>query len=689
MRPGSIANNPRANAYRRLNQIPDAWGTAVNIQAMVFGNLGDDSGTGVAFTRNPATGERKFYGEYLLNAQGEDVVAGIRTPLPIERLAGDMPRPYRELVRIQKILERHYRDMQDVEFTIQRGQLWMLQCRTGKRTGRASVRIAAEMVREGLINRTEALRRVNPSDLEQFLRPVFDTEDLNRAEREGMRLATGLPAGPGAAAGRIVFNAEDAEAWVARGETVILTRIETSPEDIRGMNAAAGILTQRGGMTSHAALVARQMGKVCVSGCGALDIDYVARRMDAGGHTLKEGDWISLNGTTGEVFSGKIGAQSSEVVQVLVEKTLKPRQSREFQLYDRIMKWADGVRRLRIRANADLPEQARQAVAFGAEGIGLCRTEHMFFEKSRIGLVRQMILADDTTGRRRALDQLLPTQREDFVGIFRAMAGRPVTIRLLDPPLHEFLPTRSEDIEAVAEGLDVPTRHVRDRIESLHETNPMLGHRGCRLGITFPEIYEMQVRAILEAASELRRKRVSVSPEIMIPLVGHVRELRVIKKMIIRVAGEVKKSKGVRVNYLVGTMIELPRAAVTAGEIAEEAEFFSFGTNDLTQTVFGFSRDDSAKFLPDYLEKDILPEHPFITIDRPGVGSLIRLAVEQGRATRPAIKLGICGEHGGDPKSVAFCSEIGLNYVSCSPYRVPIARLAAAHAALDARKRRS
>ena len=680
-------NNSRAIAYRRMNQIPDDWGTAVNIQAMVFGNLGDDSGTGVAFTRNPATGERKPYGEYLLNAQGEDVVAGTHTPHAIDRLARDMPPQYRELVRIQKILERHYRDMQDIEFTIQRGKLWMLQCRTGKRTGRASVRIAVEMVREGLINRTEGLRRVQAQDLEQFLRPVFDPGELARVEREGGLLASGLPAGPGAAAGRLVFNAEDAEAWTARGETVILARIETSPEDIRGMNAAVGILTQRGGMTSHAALVARQMGKVCITGCAALEIDYVARRMSVEGRTLKEGDWLSLNGATGEVFEGKIGAQSGEVVQVLVEQTLKPRESREFQLYDRVMKWADSVRRLRIRANADLPDQAMQAVAFGAEGIGLCRTEHMFFEKSRIGLVRQMILAEDAEGRRGPLARLLPTQREDFIGIFRAMGGRPVTIRLLDPPLNEFLPTRQEDIEAVAEGLGVAASRIRERIDSLYEANPMLGHRGCRLGITYPEIYEMQVRAILEAASDLRRRRVAVSPEIMIPLVGHVNELRVVKKMIARVAAEVKKERGVRVNYLVGTMIELPRAALTAGEIAKEAEFFSFGTNDLTQTVFGFSRDDAAKFLPSYLENDILAEHPFVTLDQPGVGRLIRFAVEEGRKTHRGIKLGICGEHGGEPKSVAFCDRVGLDYVSCSPFRVPIARLAAAHAALDSGKK--
>jgi pyruvate,orthophosphate dikinase len=656
---------------------------------MVFGNLGDDSGTGVAFTRNPATGEKKFYGEYLLNAQGEDVVAGIRTPLPIEQLAREMPGQYRELVRTQKILERHYREMQDIEFTIQRGKLWMLQCRSGKRTGRAAVRIAVEMVREGLIKREEAVQRVQAKDLEQFLRPVFRPEDKEDAVEAGRRLATGLPAGPGAASGRIVFNAEDAEAWAGRGEEVILTRTETSPEDIRGMDAAVGILTQRGGMTSHAALVARQMGKVCVAGCGALNIDYGSRTLTVEGRTLKEGDWISLDGATGEVLEGKIEAQASEVVQVLVEKRLRPKASPEYQPYDRIMRWADSIRTLKIRANADLPDQAEQAVAFGAEGIGLCRTEHMFFEQSRIQIVREMILAEDTGGRRRALAKLLPMQRKDFLGIFKAMGGRPVTVRLLDPPLHEFLPTQQADIEEVARSLGVSPDRVREHNEHLHEANPMLGHRGCRLGLTYPEIYEMQVRAILEAASELRRGRLPVSPEIMIPLVGHVEELRRVKRMIERVAGEIRKETRVRVSYLVGTMIELPRAAVTAGQIAKEAEFFSFGTNDLTQTVFGFSRDDAATFLPFYLEHEILPEDPFVAIDQQGVGFFIELAVREGRGARRGIKLGICGEHGGEPSSIAFCNRVGLDYVSCSPFRVPIARLAAAHAALDRKAGRS
>jgi pyruvate,orthophosphate dikinase len=682
-------NNPRAIAYRRLNQIPDEWGTAVNVQAMVFGNLGNDSGTGVAFTRNPATGEKKFYGEYLMNAQGEDVVAGIRTPQQIEQLAHEMPGPYRELLRIQRTLERHYRDMQDIEFTIQRGKLWMLQCRTGKRTGRAAVRMAVDMVREGLIKRDEALMRVEAQHLDQFLRPVFRPEDKNRATAAGLRLASGLPAGPGAASGRIVFNAEDAGAWAARGESVVLTRIETSPEDIRGMNAAVGILTQRGGMTSHAALVARQMGKVCVVGCGALGIDYKSRTLGVNGRSLKEGDWISLDGTTGEVIEGKIEAQASEVVQVIVEKKVRPQDSREFKLYDRVMKWADEVRRLRVRANADLPGQAQQAVAFGAEGIGLCRTEHMFFERSRITAVREMILAEDPEGRKRALAKLLPVQRNDFMGIFRAMGTRPVTIRLLDPPLHEFLPSTEADIQEVAQSLGVPAERVREHNAHLHEANPMLGHRGCRLGITYPEIYEMQVRAILEAASELRRARLPVNPEIMIPLVGHVRELRAVKHMIKRVATEVSKETGVRVPFLVGTMIELPRAAITAGEIAEEAEFFSFGTNDLTQTTFGLSRDDSATFLPFYLDHKILDEDPFVAIDQAGVGALIALAVERGRATRKGIKVGICGEHGGEPSSVAFCDRMGLDYVSCSPFRVPIARLAAARAIIHRKEEKS
>ncbi len=679
-------NNPRAIAYRRWNQIPDEWGTAVNVQAMVFGNLGDDSATGVAFTRNPSTGENKFYGEYLVNAQGEDVVAGIRTPVAIEHLAREMPASYRELLKIQKTLEKHYRDMQDVEFTIQRGKLWMLQCRSGKRTGRAAVRIAVDMVREGLIKRDEALLRVEAAHLDQFLRPVFHGKDKDRAVEAGRRLAVGLPAGPGASSGRVVFNAEDAETWAARGEQVILTRVETSPEDIRGMSAAVGVLTHRGGMTSHAALVARQMGKVCIVGCGALQIDYRGRAATMDGKTIKEGDWISLDGTTGEVLEGKIETQASEVVQVLIEKHLKPQASRDFQLYDRIMRWADEVRRLRIRANADLPAQAEQAVAFGAEGIGLCRTEHMFFEASRITPMREMILAETPEGRKRALAKLLPMQRADFKGIFRAMGSRPVTIRLLDPPLHEFLPTKDEELAEVARHLGVSLERAREMGERLHESNPMLGHRGCRLGITYPEIYEMQARAILEAASELRKERISVTPEIMIPLVGHVRELRFVKRVIERVAADVRKETGARVSFLVGTMIELPRAAVTAGEIAEDAEFFSFGTNDMTQTVFGLSRDDAAKFLPLYLEQKILDVDPFVAIDQAGVGALIRWAVEAGRSTRKGIKVGICGEHGGEPSSVDFCHRIGLDYVSCSPFRVPIARLAAAHAVLRQRR---
>jgi pyruvate,orthophosphate dikinase len=699
-------NNPRAIAYRKLYDIPGDWGTAVNVQAMVYGNLGADCATGVAFTRDPATGERKLYGEFLLNAQGEDVVAGIRTPQQITlrgsrqwasehnvdeaaraarfpSLEESMPVAFRQLVAICGKLERHYRDMQDLEFTIEKGRLFMLQCRVGKRTGVAAVRIAVDMVRERLIGQREALGRVEPEQLDQLLQPVFDPAAKEAAVRDGRLLARGLNAGPGAATGRIVFSAGDAEHWAARGDPVILTRIETSPEDIRGMSVAVGILTSRGGMTSHAALVARQMGKVCVAGCEALDIDYARREMRVGGHMLSEGDWLSIDGTTGEVFRDRIQTYASEVMQVLLHKSLPPKGSKTYQAFADLMRWADRHRRLRVRANADQPDQAELAVALGAEGIGLCRTEHMFFEGDRIDAVREMILADDTEGRKRPLAKLLPIQKSDFLSIFRAMGGRPVTIRLLDPPLHEFLPHTNEEIEHLARKIGVPAERLRAKRDALHEANPMLGHRGCRLGITFPEIYSMQVQAIMEAACELTLAGRKVSPEIMIPLVGMVRELKVLRADAERTAAEVVKASGAKVRYTIGTMIEVPRAAITADEIAAEADFFSFGTNDLTQLTLGLSRDDAGKFLPEYVQRQILPDDPFTVLDREGVGALIRLAVEKGRRVRPGLKVGICGEHGGEPRSVRFCESAGLEYVSCSPYRVPIARLAAARAALE------
>jgi pyruvate,orthophosphate dikinase len=684
-------DNPRAIAYRELNGIPDDMGTAVNVQSMVFGNMGDDCATGVAFTRNPATGENVLYGEYLVNAQGEDVVAGIRTPQPINKaqktdpaqvsLEEAMPEAYAELERIRKILDRHYRDMQDIEFTIQRGKLWMLQTRNGKRTGFAAFKIAVDMVREGILTQEEALMRVEPNQLNQLLRPIFDLEAKQKAVASGALLAKGLNAGPGAASGRVVFNAVDAEEWAERGEQVILVRLETSPDDIRGMHAAQGILTSRGGMTSHAALVARQMGKVCVVGCGDLEIDYKKRQMSANGRVIREGDWISLDGSTGEVFEGRIPTRPSEVLQV-VEGTLKPEESTIYQDYKSLMEWADKARRLGVRTNADQPDQAQTALAFGAEGIGLCRTEHMFFEGERINVVREMILARTKEGRERALAKLLPMQREDFKGIFRVMNGLPVTIRTLDPPLHEFLPTEDADIRAVAQQMGVEEEDVRAKLQALHEANPMLGHRGCRLGVVYPEITAMQARAILEAACEVTKEGVEVHPEIMIPLVGHVAELEDQKRVVDQVAREVMDAHGVEVHYLVGTMIEVPRGALTADEVAKEAAFFSFGTNDLTQTVFGISRDDAAKFLHHYLDKKIWDFDPFEKIDQEGVGQLMRMGVEKGRATRPDLKVGICGEHGGEPTSVEFCHRIGLDYVSCSPYRVPIARLAAARAAI-------
>ena len=690
-------NNERAIAYRRLNNIPSDWGTAVNVQAMVFGNMGDASGTGVAFTRDPATGENRFYGEYLLNAQGEDVVAGIRTPQPIAKLEKDMKGQYNELLQIRKKLEAHYREMQDMEFTIQKGKLWMLQTRTGKRTGIAAIRIAVDMVNEGLISEEEAIMRIDPEQLNQLLRPIFNIEEKKQAIEKGKLLAKGLNAGPGAACGRVVFNAIDAEEWASRGEDVILTRVETSPEDIKGMNAAVGILTQRGGMTSHAALVARQMGKVCVVGCGALDIDYAGRKMAVKDKVVKEGDYVSIDGTTGEVIEGKVKTRPSEVLQALIDKKLDPKSSEAFQLFDKLMKWADKRRRLGIRTNADQPDQAALALAFGAEGIGLCRTEHMFFGENKIEAMREMILADDIEGRKRALAKLLPMQKKDFIGIFKVMKGYPVTIRTLDPPLHEFLPHGEKEIEGLSSIMGVSKEKLRAKIDSLKEINPMLGHRGCRLGIVYPEITEMQIRAIFEAACEVsaegksasggKKEGVDVKPEIMIPLVAHINELKSQTQLVRKIAEEVMKKYNININYLVGTMIELPRAAITADEIARVAEFFSFGTNDLTQTVYGLSRDDAGRFLAYYYEQDILKDDPFQTIDKPGVGELVRIGVEKGRSTRKDLKIGICGEHGGDPRTVEFCHEVGLNYVSCSPYRVPIAKLAAAQAVLKEKKK--
>src|SRR5688500_1058371 len=675
-------NNDRAVAYRDLYQIPHSWGTAVNVQAMVFGNLGDNCATGVAFTRNPSTGDKRFYGEFLVNAQGEDVVSGIRTPKPIAELTNVMRKAAGELQRVCKSLEKHYREMQDVEFTIEDGKLWMLQTRTGKRTGFAAVRIAVDMVEERIIDKTEALQRIDPDQLNQLLRPIFDQKGKEQAQKAGRLLGKGLPAGPGAATGHVVFYAEDAVQWKNRGERVILCRIETSPDDIRGMDAAQGILTARGGMTSHAALVARQMGKVCVAGCEALHPDYTTRTLRVGQTELKEGDWLSIDGSTGEVFSGEIEALPSEVLQVLLSGALAAKDSRSYRQFAKLMKWADEVRTLGVRTNADQPDQAAIAKAFGSEGIGLCRTEHMFFQGDRIRAVREMILADDEAGRRRALAKLLPMQKEDFKGILEIMGSLPVTIRTLDPPLHEFLPKHDEEIIELADVMGVPVDMLRDKVNVLQEFNPMLGHRGCRLGISYPEITEMQAQAIFEAACELRREGRNPFPEIMIPLVGSRQELHEQRIIIERVAAATQKAYGVKVRYLIGTMIELPRACMVADEIAEEAEFFSFGTNDLTQTCLGLSRDDAGKFLPTYVVNGLLPQDPFVSIDRQGVGALMQIAVTKGRKTRKNLEMGICGEHGGDPKSVAFCHEIGLSYVSCSPYRVAIAKLAAAQAAL-------
>lgn len=689
-------NNPRAVAYRELNRIPEGMGTAVNVQAMVYGNMGDDCGTGVAFTRSPATGENVFFGEYLINAQGEDVVAGIRTPLPINKhqknddtllsLEETMPEIYEQLEDIRSRLERHYRDMQDVEFTIQNRKLWMLQTRTGKRTGFASFKIAVDLVREGILSKEDALMRVDPEQLNQLLRPTFDPTAKEEAVRDGALLARGLNAGPGAATGRVVFNAVDAEEWARRGEVVILVRLETSPEDIRGMHASRGILTARGGMTSHAALVARQMGKVCVVGCGALEIDYQNRRMMVGDRVIREGNYLSLDGTAGEVYQGQIPTRPSEILRVLIDKSLDPRKSKVYKDYVALLSWADEFRRLGVWANADQANQAEEAIAFGAEGIGLTRTEHMFFEGDRIDAVREMILAQNIEGRKEALAKLLPMQKQDFKAIFRVMREKPVTIRTLDPPLHEFLPQNDKDIEKLAKQTGVSYDQLVAKVTSLHELNPMLGHRGCRLGIVFPEITAMQAHAIMEAACEVKIEGFDVHPEIMIPLVGHVAELRNQRNEVDEAAKEVMESYGVSVDYRVGTMIEVPRGAITADEIATCADFFSFGTNDLTQTVFGISRDDAGKFLPAYISAKIWDYDPFSRLDQKGVGALMEMGVAKGRQVRPALKVGICGEHGGDPSSVDFCHRIDLNYVSCSPYRIPVARLAAAQAAIREKK---
>jgi pyruvate,orthophosphate dikinase len=669
-------NGKRAIAYRRIENIPEEWGTAVNVQAMVFGNTGDNSATGVAFTRNPATGEKVFYGEWLPNAQGEDVVAGIRTPRPLnkkgkteenrhlESLEESMPKLYKQLDGIRLKLEKHYKDMQDIEFTIEDGRLWMLQTRTGKRTGTATIRMAVEMAREKLIDRKEAIMRVKPEHLDELLHPMIDPDE----EKKAVFLARGLPAGPGGGTGQIVLTADRAEQWAKEGKRVILVRNETSPEDVHGMHAAEAILTAKGGMTSHAALVARGWGKCCVVGCGALAINEKARSVDVDGKTLKEGDWITLNGTKGYVYKGSLALLPAD-----------PDQNKD---YRELMRWADKERRLGVRTNAERPEDAAAAIKFGAKGIGLCRTEHMFFDPERILAIREMIVADTEEDRRKAIMKLLPFQRKDFQGIMAAMEGYPVTIRLLDPPLHEFVTLNKQQVKELAGELGISEKLLSARIAQLHELNPMLGHRGCRLGITYPEISEMQARAIFEAAAALTKKKKKVYPEVMIPLIGTAEEFVNQRDIVERVAQEVRKKTGVKFPYLIGTMIEIPRACLVADRIAEEAEFFSFGTNDLTQTTYGFSRDDIGGFLPDYLDKGILPEDPFQSLDTEGVGFLVATGVEKGRSTNPKLKVGICGEHGGDPKSVHFCHDVGLDYVSCSPYRVPIARLSAAQAAI-------
>jgi pyruvate,orthophosphate dikinase len=671
--------NDRAIVYRQKYDIPDEWGTAVNVQAMVFGNLGDTSATGVAFTRDPASGERVFYGEYLINAQGEDVVAGVRTPHPIAQLAQEMPAAHKALMKFRAQLEKHFKDMQDLEFTVEENHLYILQTRNGKRTGHAAVRIAVEMVDERLITKKDAVRRVPADSLAHLLAPIFDRQSARSAKKIG----SGLAAGPGAASGHVVFSAEEAVRCADNGDKVVLARIETSPEDLRGMIAAEGILTSRGGVSSHAALVARQMGKVCVCGATGIHIDYKKRTLSADGVTLKQGDYISIDGTTGEVFVGEVATAPSEIVQVLVDRSLDPKKSAMYQQYSRLIHWADGWRRLDVRTNADTPEQVRNAVAFGAQGIGLCRTEHMFFEGDRIDAMREMILAGTKEERARALAKLLPYQREDFIGIFDALNGLPATIRFLDPPLHEFLPNDHGQQNELAGKLGVPVENIARRVHELHEFNPMLGHRGCRLGIVYPEISEMQARAIFEAAAEVQAKGIKVRPEIMIPLVGFPRESELQIEIVHRIAREITQAKKTKFHYLVGTMIEIPRAALVADQIARDAEFFSFGTNDLTQTTLGMSRDDSGSFLPAYTELDIVDTNPFASIDQKGVGRLMEITRDLGRKTRPDIKLGICGEHGGEPASVKFCHRLGLDYVSCSPFRIPIARLAAAQAALE------
>ncbi|HVJ56236.1 MAG TPA: pyruvate, phosphate dikinase [Terrimicrobiaceae bacterium] len=675
-------NNDRAIVYRRKYGIPHEWGTAVNVQTMVFGNMGETSATGVAFTRDPATGEKVFYGEYLINAQGEDVVAGVRTPKPVLQLSKEMPESYKQLMKVRALLEKHFRDMQDLEFTIEDNRLYILQTRNGKRTGLAAIKIAVDMVKERLISKQEAILRIPADSLSHVLAPIFDKESVKKATQ----IASGLPAGPGAASGRLVLRAEEAVLRAHRGERVLLVRIETSPEDLRGMIAAEGILTARGGVSSHAALVARQMGKVCVCGASDLRIDYSRKTVTANGHVLREGDFISIDGTAGTVFAGEVTTAPSEIVQVLVSKTLQPEKSKRYADYAALMSWADKSRKLDIRTNADTPEQVENAIGFGAEGIGLCRTEHMFFEGDRIDAMREMILARETEDRKKALAKLLPYQRDDFIGIFRALDGLPATIRLLDPPLHEFLPHDHAQQNALAGKLGISQDEISKRVHELHEFNPMLGHRGCRLGIVYPEISEMQARAIFEAAAQVQSEGVKVRPEVMVPLVGFPKELKLQIEIVHRVAKEVAKEKKAKLKYLVGTMIEVPRAALAADKIAEDAEFFSFGTNDLTQTTLGMSRDDSGSFLPTYLEHEIVTTNPFASIDQEGVGELMKMARDRARKTRKDIKLGICGEHGGEPISVKFCHAIGLDYVSCSPFRVPIARLAAAQAALGEAK---
>ncbi len=657
-------DNPRANVYRRDNDIPYSWGTAVNVQSMAFGNMGDDCGTGVAFTRDPATGEKKLMGEFLTNAQGEDVVAGVRTPMPIAEMAQKFPEAYDEFVKVCNILEDHYRDMQDMEFTVEHGKLYMLQCRNGKRTAPAALKIACDLVDEGMISEQQAVAMIDPRNLDTLLHPQFDPKALKATEPVGKA----LPASPGAACGKIVFNAEDAKEWAARGEKVVLVRLETSPEDIEGMKAAQGILTVRGGMTSHAAVVARGMGKCCVSGCGEINMDEANKQFTLAGKTYHEGDWLSLDGSTGSIYDGAMPTVDASVGGD----------------FGRIMAWADKFRRLQVRTNADTPHDAAKARELGAQGIGLCRTEHMFFEGDRIAAIREMICSDTVEQREKALAKLLPMQQGDFEGIYEAMEGCPVTIRFLDPPLHEFVPTEEHDIELLAKDMGKSVADIKAIIASLHEFNPMMGHRGCRLAVTFPEIAVMQTRAVIRAAINVQKKHPdwNMVPEIMIPLVGEVKELKYVKDVVVKTADEELAAAGMNMKYLVGTMIEIPRAALTADEIAKEAEFFSFGTNDLTQMTFGFSRDDAGKFLGAYYDKKIYESDPFAKLDQIGVGKLVKMAAKLGRETRPELHLGICGEHGGDPSSVEFCHKVGLDYVSCSPFRVPIARLAAAQAAI-------